>query len=410
MWPERCHNREDSRDYLARMLERPPVIAKHGLSLFADFENGIFTTRNGIRMTANQPARYANSIYFVGVCSAFGLFCEDSQTIESYLQERLNSCGYPYRVVNLGGFEPENITKLLWQIEFEDGDIVINLSVMQFTGLANQYDTSVLFGGEEVFIDNGNHYTYKANQKIAAFICRQLEGVLIKVRAEKENNPCKSIFRESPGLPDDPLLRQYLEEMKGKHPVTTELNGAIVMNANPFTMGHLYLAEYAAKMVERLYIFVVEEDRSEIPYKERMDMVRLGVGHLKNAIVLPSGRYIISSLTFPEYFEKERIQDVAVVPSLDVDLFGARIAPAFNIKKRFLGQEPADRVTRQYNDALKERLGRYGVEVIEIPRTCLDGEVISATKVRQAIREKEFCIVQKYVPEAVWRYIVSINT
>ena len=41
------------------------------------------------------------------------------------------------------------------------------------------------------------------------------------------------------------------------------LNGAIVMNANPFTLGHLYLVQEAAKRCDNLYIFPVRADRSE---------------------------------------------------------------------------------------------------------------------------------------------------
>ena len=85
------------------------------------------------------------------------------------------------------------------------------------------------------------------------------------------------------------------------------VNGAIVMNCNPFTRGHRYLIESAAKQVDTLYVFVVEEDKSFFPFTERLMLVRNGIKDLSNVIVLPSGKFMISSLTFPEYFVKKMI-------------------------------------------------------------------------------------------------------
>ncbi|AUO53541.1 [Citrate (pro-3S)-lyase] ligase [Salmonella enterica] len=41
--------------------------------------------------------------------------------------------------------------------------------------------------------------------------------------------------------------------------------GAIVMNANPFTLGHRYLVEQAAAACDWLHLFVVKEDASFFP-------------------------------------------------------------------------------------------------------------------------------------------------
>jgi cytidyltransferase-like protein len=53
-------------------------------------------------------------------------------------------------------------------------------------------------------------------------------------------------------------------------------NGAIVMNANPFTLGHRYLIETAAKEVNNLYIIVVKENRSLFSYDDRKRMITKG--------------------------------------------------------------------------------------------------------------------------------------
>ena len=50
--------------------------------------------------------------------------------------------------------------------------------------------------------------------------------------------------------------------------------GAIVMNCNPFTLGHRYLVEYAASQVEHLYIFAIEEDKSIFPFVDRFELIK----------------------------------------------------------------------------------------------------------------------------------------
>ena len=181
--------------------------------------------------------------------------------------------------------------------------------------------------------------------------------------------------------------------------------GAIVMNCNPFTLGHQYLVEYAASQVVRLYIFVVEEDRSEFPFADRLELVKQGVAHLSNVEVLPSGKFIISQTTFSGYFNKAELQDVAVDSSEDVELFGKEIAPTLGITIRFAGSEPKDNVTRQYNETMKAILPRYGVEFREIPRKEFGNEVISASSVREALKVGDFDKIKKLVPPTTLHYL-----
>ncbi|PUU99564.1 [citrate (pro-3S)-lyase] ligase, partial [Acinetobacter baumannii] len=75
---------------------------------------------------------------------------------------------------------------------------------------------------------------------------------------------------------DNAELTAYKQSLRAKRlPI-----GAIVMNCNPFTLGHQYLVEYAAAQVVRLYLFVVEEDKSEFPFADRLELVKQGVAHL----------------------------------------------------------------------------------------------------------------------------------
>ena len=97
--------------------------------------------------------------------------------------------------------------------------------------------------------------------------------------------------------------------------------GAAVMNCNPFTKGHRFLIETAAKECDRLYVFVLSEDKSEFSAADRMNMVKLGTADLPNVTVLPTGPYLISAATFPTYFLKNRDGAEQVQCLLDIAIF-----------------------------------------------------------------------------------------
>ena len=181
------------------------------------------------------------------------------------------------------------------------------------------------------------------------------------------------------------------------------------MNCNPFTFGHQYLVEYAAAKVTRLYIFVVEEDRSAFPFKDRIELVRQGVKHIPNVEVLPSGKFIISQQTFSGYFNKAELQDVAVDSSEDVEIFAKEIAPTLGITIRFAGEEPTDNVTRQYNETMKRILPRYGIEFCEIPRKVFGEEIISASSVRAALQVGDFEKIKQLVPDSTLNYLCALK-
>ncbi len=183
--------------------------------------------------------------------------------------------------------------------------------------------------------------------------------------------------------------------------------GAIVMNANPFTNGHRYLVENALSQVRQLILFVVEEDCSYVPFADRFRLVEQGVADLKNVVVVPSGNYIISSTTFQSYFEKETKTEAIIDAAKDIDIFGKQIAPALGIVKRFVGEEPKDFITKQYNEQMKLRLPRYGIELVEIPRAKENtiGDVISASTVRASLKDGKYDLIGKMVPVSTLNYL-----
>lgn len=181
------------------------------------------------------------------------------------------------------------------------------------------------------------------------------------------------------------------------------VTGAAVMNCNPFTLGHRYLIETAASEVPELYVFVVSEDKSRFGFEERLELVRRGTEDLKNVHVIPSGPYMISKATFPTYFIKDTANVESIYASLDLTLFAQKIAPALNIKRRFVGTEPYCAVTRNYNEIMKVLLPRYGVEVTEIERK----GGISASLVREAIDRCDIDTLRGLVPESTLDHIIE---
>lgn len=165
--------------------------------------------------------------------------------------------------------------------------------------------------------------------------------------------------------------------------------GAIVMNANPFTLGHRYLVECARKACDILHVFVVQEDRSLFSTEQRYRMVKDGTMDIDNVRVHYGGVYMISAITFPTYFLKENEDAAALQSELDITLFATRIAPELSISVRFAGNEPNDLVTARYNDAMRNLLPRYGIEFCEIERLEKNSTIVSASHVRKLLDNPE---------------------
>ena len=106
--------------------------------------------------------------------------------------------------------------------------------------------------------------------------------------------------------------------------------GAVVANCNPFTLGHQYLIEQAAKACDTLHLFVLSEDASLFPADVRMELVKKGTAHLPNVLVHPTSDYLISSATFPTYFLKEEQIEKGAGGQLDLVVFGQHFAPALD--------------------------------------------------------------------------------
>lgn len=181
-------------------------------------------------------------------------------------------------------------------------------------------------------------------------------------------------------------------------PQTDGVIGSVVANCNPFTNGHRYLIETASQQCDFLHVFILSEDRSEIPADERMRLAAAGTRDLPNVLVHPTSDYLISSATFPTYFLKERENLPAVQCRLDLEVFVTWFARELHITKRFVGTEPFCQVTACYNREMKSYLPPRGIEVVEIPRRTLGELPISASDVRRLARSGDWDAVAELVP------------
>lgn len=201
-------------------------------------------------------------------------------------------------------------------------------------------------------------------------------------------------------------IESFLTGLEAK-PARAGKTGCIVMNADPFTLGHQYLAETASAQCDRLYIFVLSEDKGTFSAEERMKLVKAGTAHLKNVTVYPTGPYLISSATFPKYFLKDQETAQREHYVLDLAVFAKWFVPHFGITHRFAGTEPTCAVTGGYNRAMEELLPQAGVQFVEIPRKQELDAAISASTVRRELRQGNLEALKKLVPETTYQCIAE---
>lgn len=186
-------------------------------------------------------------------------------------------------------------------------------------------------------------------------------------------------------------------------------NGAVVVNADPFSLGHQYLVERAAELADTVYVMVPSEGRFTLPPAARLDLARRGTAHIPNAIVTDTGPYLLSSATFPAYFLKPGDQPDQIRLDIDVDLFGRHIAPVFQIRTRIVGTEPLDPVLRAYNQTLRRRLGQWDIRLVEIERRKQGDQWINTGQVHHALARGDWRQVEASVPPTTLAYLRSIE-
>lgn len=421
-----------SKEYVTEIGKIPQVIEKGSLFRHEDYTSKYVNVIEGQRIVCYQPENYTRTIHIYGRCGAFGYAVEDKNSLPSQIQLQLNNQGIKdVRIVNHGlwGGEDENLEHNFLNdcVGYKEGDIVLfYLKHIDKRLLRHWEDAGVIY--KEIthewhsypeapwcFYDRPGHMNHIGYQNVAKIITTDLirQNFAAKPVDESQyasfnSEHLKAYLKKNNNSDFYKEINEYTSSILKEFPLTDEIKecGSIVMNCNPFTKGHRYLIEFAAKQVDRLYIFVVKEDKSFFKYEDRLEMVKQGTADLKNVVVVSSGKFIISSLTFPEYFMKDYVKEKNFDVSMDVETFCKHIAPPLNIKNRFAGEEPFDPVTLNYNENMRRILPKYGMEFCEIPRLALDEKrVINATEVRRLLKERDFETIKEYVPETTVRIL-----
>ena len=343
------------------------------------------------------------------------------QRIEAFLKRnglRIDDMNYYAAVLDddgemiAGGGLKDDVIKCVAVDDAHKGEAIANTLVSHLISHANQEG----YGCIKLFTKPKNRQLFEslsfrllAEAPEAILMETGIGGIsntveaLKKIKEESEkykeyNKECKEDNKECKEN------TSYLNTSTPQHLNTTmQPTGCIVMNCNPFTLGHRYLIEQAAKQVERLYVMVVKEDCSLFAYTERKAMVEQGVADIENVSVIDGSDYAISRATFPTYFLK-RLDDAADTQMLlDLDLFRRHIAPALGATVRFVGTEPTDQLTRRYNQLMHEALK----DVREINRLEKDGNAVSASRVRKAMEEGDMNTIRQLVPPTTLPYIIA---
>ncbi|MGM9999403.1 MAG: [citrate (pro-3S)-lyase] ligase [Candidatus Bruticola sp.] len=286
-------------------------------------------------------------------------------------------CNAQGEIVCCGGFDANTI-KCVAASEEARGEGLVNILISH---LRSEIKSR---GADSIFI-----YTKPENRQIFESLAFYTVGTAPKAIMMESSKRNLKRFKSN-------LLNRY------KKP---GLNGAIVMNANPFTLGHLHLVQEAAKQCDHLYVFPVRADRSIFPFQDRLRLVEAGCASLPNVEIMDGGDYIISGATFPTYFLKKLDEAAETQARLVLDIFAEHIAPSLGVQIRFVGSEPLDPFTAKFNQIMLEVLPQHGVQVQVIERLKCGQQPISASRVRALLQQGKLESVKELVPSTTFAYL-----
>ncbi len=417
------HNRYKE-DYIEDLMDVSAIIKKGNRYCHIDQCNKLISIVDGKRVVCSQPDTFGYTIHIYGRCGVFGYAVKDSENIPSQLQKKVKNNGV--KVINHGtwgakdDFIFDNLFEDLVDGTINDNDMVLfYMGNMPFSDIIERLgvyfnDTTNIFhealkDGKVDFYDTPGHMNAEGYSVIGDYIYKTLESD-IQVQCIKAGNKLKNNDSENKKQMSIEVkeIEDYISLQSKVIPVNKlrgKKVGSAVMNCNPFTKGHRHLIETAAAREDYFIVFVVEEDKSEFSFADRLEMVKLGTQDLKNVFVIPSGKYVLSTYTMPEYFYKSQEKAKVIDMSKDLEIFGDYIAPAFNIKRRYVGEEPFDNITDIYNKEQRRYLEKKGIEVIEIKRLSVDGVIISASEARKMLDNYNSVGLNSFLPKTTLEYI-----
>lgn len=379
---------------------------------------------NGKRYTTDVPYRASVRVHMFGPCAVMGLCVADEMTICSILQRHLNSVGYDAKVYNHGlAYGNDQLNDLVGMMDepVRPGDCVIWFSAFDKITLSKFENQSIpivdvaqcVKGLKDWYLDNPFHCNGQANSNIAAEIFNLLKkmpqyqianersSMIDSMKINLHHNPYSIL--NSTELND---YEQYLEHFKCSS--YAKKKGAVVLNANPCTLGHLYLIKEALTYVDFLYVFLVEDSTGNLPYIEREIMLKDSIKYNKRVKVIRGGSIMTSEKIFPEYFNRaSKPSRISLV--LAHRCFGQVVSKKLGVTYRFFGTEPYDPLTRALNESACEILPVYGIKPIFVKRMSIEGKCVSAKNVRSLLEDKQFSMLARLVPFSTYKRLLKMS-
>lgn len=274
----------------------------------------------------------------------------------------------------------------------EDADMFVDF--IHFGTVGNDYISNIL-----------SDYINKVNEKLNRIDThkQQIDEVkqgYMQIICERRGDK-KSIFFDSQ------KFNRFIELLQASSYGKPDGAAVIVMNANPFTYGHLYIIEEALKRYPYLYVLVVQEKDTVVPFDDRLELLKKGTAHLNNISIIPSSEFVVSNITLPEYFNKENNQISHVDASRDIDLFINHIMPALGVDTRIAGAEPYCKITREYNRQIQNCFEDNSLSFVQIERKKQNDIYISASKVRSAVYNGIIETIKDMVPTTTYEYLLN---
>lgn len=402
---------------------RPPVI-KATKVVLGDMENSYVLVEKGIRKTMNQPEDFNHRVLCFGTSTTYSVGTSNDDTIVSLIQKEINKYCDGVRVENHGvhGMNLLLAINNLLQTEIKKGDVVLFFDYDEFNHINDEVifklDLNKYDRGDDFFVDISKrhcHFSPNGNRILAKSITEEILIYHIGKSIDTNAVPCPKIYqvldnlkyflyRKTAQALETCEMKSYLSLLEQYTPDNGLKVGSVAVNCNPITNGHLHLLEYASRNVDKLFIFVIEEDKSFFKFEDRLHLVSESTQHLKNVTVLRGGKFICTELTYPDYFDKDTTE-AQTDASMEAWFFCEYIAKTLNISKIFLGEEPNCMITRQYNDKMAELLPTYGIDVKIIKRISANGDSISASKVRKLLKKRDFDAIKAIVPEPTYLFL-----
>lgn len=412
-----CQHKEDLNQFIK-------VVSNGVCNVLLDKTEENYNIIGGKRFTAGVPNDASIKIHIFGPCVVMGLCVADEMTICSILQRLINQEGYNAEVVNHGlAYGNDQLNDLLSMMDqpVRKGDCVVWFSSFENEDLQKLREQCVpiidvrecVKGLSDWFLDNPFHCNAAANHNIAIAIFH----IIGKKLCDLSNNNRHSIIdslsidlHHNPyAILDSTELNAYIEYIKQfKCDESIKTKGAVVLNANPCTFGHIYLVQQALKYVDFLYVFLVEESIGSLPYLDREYMLKESLKYHKCIQVIRGGNIMTSEKVFPEYFNKSsKPSRTSLV--LTHRTFGQIVSSALGITYRFFGTEPNDMVTRALNESAKEILPEYGIRPVFIERISYEGNYISARNARDLLYNNQYEELAKSVPFPTYKRLLEIK-